>query len=891
MRIRSHLIVLVLGAVLPVLAFSAVMTHVFWTQQRSAFDERFLDRVRGLTIALDRELEGHIRALEVLSESSALRVGDLRGFYDRAVRARERQKMWANIILIDAVSGRQLVNLRRSFGLPLPETPDKASFAAVIQSGRPQITGLSKGPISGEYGTRIVVPVTVENSEPPRYVLVAVITPASWLELLSDYPIATDATLTLLDQNGLIIARTLNSDRWVGQLPSPGLLEESRKFPEAAYRNVGLEGQRFYSAHSRSKIAGWTLATGVPVAKVEATLRGSTLTMATGAAATALLAVALAFVFGRRIAQPISALARTARELPTRAPISVDEHSGVAEVEEVSRAFRDAAEKLKTNADELRSQTALYARQAALLDLAHDAILVRDLDDRIIFWNRGAEEMYGWKKEEALRAVTHDLLQTRFSEPLDKIKAEALGAGRWDGELIHRRRDGSLVYVISRWAIQRDSEGRPVSILEMNHDVTEQHRHQEDLERRVAERTRELEHSVAEREKLQEQLLQSQKIESLGTLAGGVAHDFNNILNIILGYASTMVGDARSSNLSDGLTVIRQAAERGAALVQQLLTVAHKNPMEFEPVDVNNQVHDLATLLHETFPKTITVVIDGDPGLPLIAADPNRLHQALLNLAVNARDAMPDGGTLTFKTGILSGVELKKRFPRAEISDYISIAVTDTGTGIEPSLRERIFDPFFTTKEHGKGTGLGLTVAYGIVGSHDGFIDCTSAGGHGTTFHIYLPLRRVESYREPAVSSPVNGRNPQPERAWVLFVDDEAPQAELMKNFLENHGYRVLVAQDGIEAVSLFSRHKAEIDVVVLDLGLPRLGGWEAFLRMKQEDPGVKAIFASGYIKTEVKAEMMRHGAAAIIHKPYLPEELSEQVIAALRRGSAVYVD
>jgi PAS domain S-box-containing protein len=794
--------------------------------------------------------------------------------------------MWSNIILIDAASGGQLVNLRRSFGTELPQTPDKSSMTALIQSRRPQVTGLSKGPLSGEYGTRVLVPVVMDNSA-LRYVLVAVISPASWLELLSNYPIAPDATLTLLDQNGLIIARTLNNDRWVGQSPSPGLLEQSRKAPEAAYRNIGLEGQLFYSAHSRSKIAGWTLASGVPAAGVESVLRSSTLALATGATATVLLAVALAFVFGRRIAQPVSALARTARKLPTRAPMTVDDHSGIAEVEEVSRAFRDAAEQLKTHEKELRSQAALYARQAALLDLAHDAILVRELDDRIIFWNRGAEEMYGWKKDEALNTVAHELLQTRFPAPLEKIKAEALSASRWDGELIQRRRDGSLVYVISRWALQRDSAGRAVSILEMNHDVTEQRRHQEDLERRVAERTRELERTVAEREKLQEQLLQSQKMESLGTLAGGVAHDFNNILNIILGYASTIAAEAQSANLADGLTVIRQAAERGAALIQQLLTVARKSPMEFEPVDVNHQVSELAGLLHETFPKTIAVVIDADADLPRVHADPNRLHQALLNLAVNARDAMPDGGTLTFKTGIIAGAVLKKQSSRAGTSDYVSIAVTDTGSGIEPSVRERIFDPFFTTKEHGKGTGLGLTVAYGIVGGHDGFIDCTSAGSHGTTFRIYLPVRALEVYPEPPDSQTSNGVMRTPESATVLFVDDEERQAELMQSFLENRGHRVLVAQDGIEAVSLYSRHKREIDVVVLDLGLPRLGGWEAFLRMKQEDAEVKAIFASGYINTDVKAQMMRHGAAAIIHKPYLPEEISEQIIGALRRGPA----
>jgi PAS domain S-box-containing protein len=885
MRIRSHLVILVLAAVLPILAFSAVMTAVFWKQQRAAFDERFLDRVRGLTIALDRELEGHIRALEILSESSALRAGDIRGFYDRAERARDRQKMWSNIILLDADSARQLMNLRLPLGMPLPLTPDKASLEAVIQSGGPYVAPLSRGPISGEDATRILVRVAGSGGK-AGYVLVAVISPAAWLELLSKYPIAPDATLTLLDQNGVVVARTLNHDRWVGKLPSPGLLDNARKAPEGAYRNIGLEGQPFYSAHSRSKVAGWTLATGVPVASVESTLWASTLAMAGGVTLTALLAVALAFLFGRRIAAPISALARSAAALPRGEASPPNEKTGIEEVEEVSRAFRDAAEQLKLHEEEVRYQTQLLR---TITDHAPSMLLLIDAEGRVTYANPTTEPMTGFTPEDLIGQRMHEKIHHSFPDGspypaavCSLTRALMLHQSVRDVEDMFVRKDGTFFDALcSASSIFRGdlSVGAVVEV----QDITRRKRYEEELERRVVERTAQLEGSVKQREKLQEQLLQSQKMESLGTLAGGIAHDFNNILNIIIGYAATLAR-AQARDLSDGLKVIRDAAERGAALVQQLLTVAHKDAIDFAPLDVNLFLEGLVGLLRETFPKTVAISFTADPSLPRIMADANRLHQAVLSLALNSRDAMPHGGALKFATSRASASDVKRQFHAADAEEYLSIIVSDTGAGIEATVRERIFDPFFTTKEQGKGTGLGLTVAYGIVSSHRGFIDMHSQTGQGTTFRICLPLRQADGSGEPAQAPAVIDNGAVSNGCeTLLFVDDEERQARLMKMVLENHGYKVLVAHDGEEAVALHQIHKQEIAAVILDLGLPRLSGWEAFQRMRQEQPDLQTIFASGYIQSDIKAEMTVQGAC-VIHKPYLPDELLAQINAVIRR-------
>jgi signal transduction histidine kinase/CheY-like chemotaxis protein len=362
LKLRSHLLILVLGAVLPVLAFSAVMAVMFWRQQRDAFEKRYLERVRAMSIALDRELQGHIRMLQVLSQSDYLAAGDMRGFYEQARRVQAQQSDWSTVALMD-VTGVPVFNLRRPFGAPLPVSAlDAALLARVATSGRPAVSPLVKGSVTGVYTAAVIVPVTTRGAS--RLLLVA-IDSVTWFRFLSSIPVISGATMTLLDQNGIVIARTLNPDRWVGQRASPLLYAKSRETPEAAYRNIGLEGQWFYTAHSRSAISGWTVATGVPVADVERELRGSTIAMTTGAALMALLAVALALVFGRRIARPVSALAGAAAALERGEPPPPSTTSAIAEVADVTHAFDAAAQRLRARETALRASEAESARLAA----------------------------------------------------------------------------------------------------------------------------------------------------------------------------------------------------------------------------------------------------------------------------------------------------------------------------------------------------------------------------------------------------------------------------------------------------------------------------------------------------------------------------------------------
>ena len=383
------------------------------------------------------------------------------------------------------------------------------------------------------------------------------------------------------------------------------------------------------------------------------------------------------------------------------------------------------------------------------------------------------------------------------------------------------------------------------------------------------------------RKRLEQQLIQTQKMEGLGTLAGGIAHDFNNILAIILGYTNRLETlRAKPSEVPGAIKVIKDAVERGAALVQQLLTSARQTEARFSSLDLNAHVRELEKMLHATFPKMINFELRLQPNLPLITADRSQIHQVLLNLCVNARDAMPQGGTLTLETSMTPGAELTEFFSGAASQNYACVRVRDTGSGMSRQVKSHIFEPFFTTKERGKGTGLGLSVVYGVVNNHRGFVQVESEPGAGTTFVVYLPFEHSVAESGIGHGGKIARRQNAPQT--ILLVEDEEMLRELGMIILESEGYRVLAAKDGVEAVELFDANRDDIGLVVCDLGLPRLGGREAFLKMKESKPSVRAIVASGYLEPTIRSEMLKAGVIDTIQKPYDFSELLAKIRSAI---------
>ncbi len=419
------------------------------------------------------------------------------------------------------------------------------------------------------------------------------------------------------------------------------------------------------------------------------------------------------------------------------------------------------------------------------------------------------------------------------------------------------RRDGKKLYVVENAVGEFDATGNLVSIRGYLVDESNEKR-------------------------LEGQLYQSQKLESLGTLVGGIAHDFNNILGVIVGHLGLL--ETRRSDpvkFAKSIEPIDKAARRGANMVRQLLTFARKVEIITESVRVGEIIEELVALLKETFPEKIVFSVQADQRLPSIHADPNQLHQVLLNLCVNARDAMLGGGTITITASRVDRSILSGRFREVEAEEYVLLKVSDTGTGMDTETLDHIFEPFFTTKNQGQGTGLGLPVVYGIMKAHHGFIDVDSKVGRGTTFSLYFPIP-MQVVEAPVIPSGemeiVRGRG-----ETVLVVEDEEPLREFVVSVLGDNGYAVLPAADGAEALEVYRRHRDGVALVLLDMGLPKMTGAEVLAELRKINPGVKVIAASGYLEPEMKAGIFEAGAADFLPKPYRIVELLGKITMALK--------
>ncbi|MBI3090323.1 MAG: response regulator [Candidatus Tectomicrobia bacterium] len=430
-------------------------------------------------------------------------------------------------------------------------------------------------------------------------------------------------------------------------------------------------------------------------------------------------------------------------------------------------------------------------------------------------------------------------------------------------------------------------------ILHRQHDELQAAR--TELESRVKERTMELvaanrqlraeiaerQQAEEERRKLEDQLFQSQKLEAIGTLAGGVAHDFNNILTGVLGYAGLLKMQWRNeSEIEHAATVIEKAALRGSQLVTQLLSFARHGTRQNIPIDLEATIEEAISLLRRTLEKNITICRSARLEKAIVLGDPGQMQQVLLNLAVNARDAMPEGGELCFG---LQRVELDAAWCRGRAGltpgPYYLLTVTDTGCGIPESIRTRIFEPFFTTKEQGKGTGMGLATVYGIVNAYGGSIEVQSQEGVGTTFGLYLPAASASADIAVAAADEElvfgSGR--------ILLVDDDELARTAAADILRRLGYEVVTAGDGQEAVERFQNLEPHCDLVILDLLMPRMGGAQCFQILKQLEPGVKVILSTGYDFSEREQLNLTNGICGVIQKPLRMVELSRVVAKALQ--------
>lgn len=518
----------------------------------------------------------------------------------------------------------------------------------------------------------------------------------------------------------------------------------------------------------------------------------------------------------------------------------------------VRRAAQEAEERI-----ELRSAEQRILQQADLLNIATDAITVLDMEHHILFWNKGAEEIYGWGAQEAIGAKVNQLLfknvPSEFEEALKVIEEK----GEWKGEFHQLTRDGKEAIVESRWTLVRDEQGKPKSIFVVSTDITE-------------------------KKKIEAQFLRAQRMESIGTLAGGIAHDLNNMLQPIMMSLQLLKVQFPDNKSHDLLEIVETSAKRGADLIRQVLSFAKGMEGEHAVLQVRHIISEIVRILKETFPKSIQIQTDVLKELWTISGDPTQLHQVFMNLCVNARDAMPSGGTLSIT---VKNLFIDENYAQMNIDaragPYIAITVSDSGTGIPPKILERIFEPFFTTKEPGKGTGLGLSTSYGIVKGHGGFIHVYSEVGKGTRFKIYLPA--FETAETKVLGDKKIKELPTGHGELILVIDDEPAIRDITSATLQRYGYRAITANDGADGVALYVHNKVEIKAVIVDMVMPIMDGRATIRALRKIDPDVKIVAVSGLKDDEEHVQAARVDANTFLSKPYTAETLLKTLHELLR--------
>jgi len=516
------------------------------------------------------------------------------------------------------------------------------------------------------------------------------------------------------------------------------------------------------------------------------------------------------------------------------------------------RRIAGIAEDITERTQAIEALRASEEKYRTVLEANPDPVVVYDIDGKVVYFNPAFTTLFGWSLGERLGRKL-DISVPEENWPETQMMIDRVLAGESFSGIESRRysKDGKIIPVSISGAILRDVDGNPLGSVINLRDISTQ-------------------------KSLESQLQHAQKMEAIGTLAGGIAHDFNNLLQAIQGYTELLL--MRKKEGEHGFRELQEvirASKRGAELTQQLLTFSRKVESKRKPLDLNLEVGELRDLVERTIPRMIEVEFQLAENLKVINADSAQLKQVLMNLVVNAKDAMPEGGQLLIETrNITLDQEFCKRYAEVTPGEYVLLSISDTGHGMDKDTLEHIFDPFYTTKEVGKGTGLGLAIVYGIVKNHEGYIMCSSRPGAGTYFRIYFPATELETEAVGTMDSPESKSIGPGRNETVLLVDDEEFIRELGGDVLGQAGYTVLTANDGEQALEVYRQEQNRIDMVILDLIMPGMGGSKCLEELLRMNPHAQILIASGYSPDASTKGTLLSGAAGFINKPYDNKQL-----------------
>ena len=494
------------------------------------------------------------------------------------------------------------------------------------------------------------------------------------------------------------------------------------------------------------------------------------------------------------------------------------------------------------------------SRFSQLVDVSPASITIHDAKGNFLYANQKTFDLHGYTRAEFMALNLHDIDVSASEGLIEENMREIRDRGEASFDVCHFRKDGS--------------------ILPLHINVRQSSWKDEPVFESVAV-------DITERKRMEEHIHQVEKMDSIGQLAGGVANDFNNQLGGIMNYADLLLANTKDEKLNQYIGAIIRSCTRCKDLTGQLLAFSRKGKYQIIPVNIHQTIAEVVSMLEHSIDKRIAIrqLLEANPATA--AGDPTQLQNALLNIALNARDAMPKGGELVFTTVTVTLDEEHCNKSRFDIApdDYLKVTVADCGTGMDEATRAKVFEPFFTTKEQGKGTGMGLASVYGTIINHHGAIEVDSEVGRGTTMTVYLPLSKKEAQKTHATVQAVAAKSGE---ARILLVDDEKGVRESTALLLRLKGYKVVTSEDGAEAVEYYQKSWQHIDLVILDMNMPVMNGRDAFVAMREMNPEVKAILATGYSLTANTQEILDEGALSYIQKPYRNDDLVQKMKLAL---------
>jgi PAS domain S-box-containing protein len=530
---------------------------------------------------------------------------------------------------------------------------------------------------------------------------------------------------------------------------------------------------------------------------------------------------------------------------------SRSEHDLISRTRQLLRAHQE----VKSAAAERKRIAERLSQLASIIECSSDAIVIYTLDGSIVSWNKAAETVYGYSAGEVLGRPRSLLIPADQTDDLPAM-VEKLKRGETISkfETRHLRKGGRPIDVSMTISPVKDVSGEVVGAAAIARDISD-------------------------RKLLEKQLRQSQKMEAIGQLAGGIAHDFNNLLSVINGYCDLLEQELQGNGTAGrNCEQIKKAGERAAGLTRQLLAFSRQQMLEPKVLDLNSVILDLEKMLRRIIGEDVEFRTSLASSLGLVKADRSQIEQVVMNLVVNARDAMPNGGRLVLETAnIVADEKFTRRHGISEAGDYIRLSIIDNGTGIDAETQTRIFEPFFTTKEMGKGTGLGLSTVYGVVTQSGGHIEVQSQVGHGTTFHVYLPsIQKSALVEKSTVCSERDLRGDE----TILLVEDEEALRQLTRDILASRGYKVLEAGSPERALQIAKEHAGPIHLLVTDVVMPKMNGCMLAQRVQSSRPEIKVIYVSGYVG--FKQSEVLDAEAIVISKPFKSELLLSKLREAL---------